>query len=83
MTSIDFYFNATDRFEVACRLAGKALAQKKRMLIYAPDADVAHKIDQMLWTWPAVSFVPHCFAGDGLAADTPVLTRKARRSARC
>lgn len=73
MTSIDFYFNATDRFEVACRLAGKALAQKKRMLIYAPEPEVAHKIDQMLWAWPATSFVPHCRAGDGLAADTPVL----------
>jgi DNA polymerase III subunit chi len=73
MTSIDFYFNAPDRFQVACRLAGKALAQKKRMLIYAPDADVARKIDQMLWTWPAISFVPHCRPGDGLAADTPVL----------
>ena len=73
MTSIDFYFNAPDRFQVACRLAGKALAQKKRMLIYAPDADVARKIDQMLWTWPAISFVPHCRPGDELAADTPVL----------
>lgn len=81
MTSIDFYFNATDRFEVACRLAGKAVAQKKRMLIFAPDADVAHKIDQMLWTWPAVSFVPHCFAGDGLAADTPVLIASDAESA--
>ena len=73
MTSIDFYFNATDRFEVACRLAGKALAQKKRTLIYAPGADLAQKIDQMLWTWQAISFVPHCFAGDSLAAETPVL----------
>ena len=33
MTSIDFYFNAEDRFQVACRLAGKAFAQKKKMLI--------------------------------------------------
>jgi DNA polymerase-3 subunit chi len=81
MTSIDFYFNAPDRFEVACRLAAKALAQKKRMLIYAPDADVARKIDQMLWAWPAVSFVPHCFAGDGLAADTPVLIASDAESA--
>ena len=26
MTSIDFYFNAADRLQVACRLAGRALA---------------------------------------------------------
>lgn len=73
MTTIDFYFNAADRLQVACRLAGKAVTQKKRMLIYAPDAELARKIDQMLWVWPPISFVPHCFAEDPLAAETPVL----------
>ena len=71
MTSIDFYFNASDRLEVACRLAGKAAARNTRMLIYAPD--LAQRLDQMLWTWQAVSFVPHCFATDALAAETPVV----------
>jgi DNA polymerase-3 subunit chi len=73
VTSIDFYFNAAERLGVACRLAGKALQQKKRMLIYAPQADVAQKVDRMLWTAQAVSFIPHCYAHDPLAAATPVL----------
>ena len=73
MTSIDFYFNAGDRLGVACRLAGKALRQKKRVLIYAPQPEVAHKIDRMLWTAQAVSFIPHCAVHDPLAASTPVL----------
>ena len=73
MTSIDFYFNAGDRLDVACRLAGKALQQKKRVLIYAPREDLAQKIDRMLWTSQAVSFLPHCYAHDPLAPDTPVL----------
>ena len=73
MTSIDFYFNAADRLQVACRLAAKALSQKKRLLIYAPDADTASRIDRMLWTWPAIGFVPHCTPHDALAAETPVL----------
>jgi len=73
VTSIDFYFNAGDRFEVACRLASKALQQKKRVLIYAPQAEVAQKIDRLLWTAQAVSFIPHCAAHDPLAAQTPVL----------
>ena len=73
MTSIDFYFNAADRLEVACRLAGKALQQKKRVLIYAPRADDAQRLDRLLWTAQAVSFIPHCMAADPLAADTPVL----------
>jgi DNA polymerase-3 subunit chi len=73
MTSIDFYFNAQDRLQVACRLAGKALKQGQRMLIYAPDAEIASRIDRMLWTWPAIGFVPHCAVQAPLAAQTPVL----------
>jgi DNA polymerase-3 subunit chi len=73
LTTIDFYFNAQDRFQVACRLAGKALAQKKRMLIYAPEPEAASRIDKLLWTWPAIGFVPHCAPHDPLAAETPVL----------
>ena len=73
MTSIDFYFNAGDRFQVACRLAGKALRQKQRLLIYAPDAEAAARIDKLLWTWPATGFVPHCAVHAALAAETPVL----------
>lgn len=73
MTSIDFYFNAPDRLQVACRLAGKAMADGKRMLIYAPDSEVAARVDRLMWTWPATGFVPHCLLDDPLAADTPVL----------
>ncbi len=73
MTSIDFYFNAEDRLQVACRLAGKAVSRGKRLLIYAPEPDTASRIDRMLWTWPAIGFVPHCLAHDPLAAETPVL----------
>ena len=73
MTSIDFYFNAEDRLQVACRLAGKALAQRKRMLMYAPDSELAGRIDRMLWVSPAIGFVPHCAAHDPLAPDTPLL----------
>ncbi len=73
MTSIDFYFNAQDRLQVACRLAGKALAQKKHLLIYAPDPETAQRIDKLLWTFPATGFVPHCPLHHPLAAQTPVL----------
>ena len=73
MTSIDFYFNAVDRLEVACRLAGKALQQKKRVLIYAPQFELAQRVDRLLWTAQAVSFIPHCAATDPIADETPVL----------
>ena len=73
MTTIDFYFNAEDRLQVACRLAAKAASQRKRMVIYAPEADTASRIDKMLWTWQAIGFLPHCAVNDELAAQTPVL----------
>jgi DNA polymerase III subunit chi len=73
VTSIDFYFNADDRLQVACRLAGKAMKQNQRLLIYAPEAETASRIDKMLWTWPAIGFVPHCAVHAPLAAETPVL----------
>jgi DNA polymerase-3 subunit chi len=73
MTGIDFYFNADDRLQVACRLAGKAMKQNQRLLIYAPDVETARRIDKMLWTWPATGFVPHCAVHAPLANETPVL----------
>ena len=73
MTSIDFYFNAPDRLQVACRLAGKALKQGSRLFVYAPEPETAARIDKMLWTWPAIGFVPHCAVHSPLASETPVL----------
>jgi DNA polymerase III subunit chi len=73
VTTIDFYFNAQDRLAVACRLAAKAIQQRNRVLVYAPQPELAQKFDRTLWTWQAVSFVPHCHAGDALADETPVL----------
>jgi DNA polymerase-3 subunit chi len=73
VTQIDFYFNAEDRLQVACRLAAKAMADGKRMLVYAPDAELAARIDKLMWTWPATGFVPHCAAQDPLAPQTRIL----------
>ena len=73
MTSIDFYFNAADRLQVACRLAAKAFAERKRVLIYTPDGELATRLDRLMWTWPATGFLPHCSPADVLATETPVL----------
>jgi DNA polymerase-3 subunit chi len=73
LTRIDFYHDAPDRLQVACRLATKAAGQKLRVLIYAPDAEIARAIDRLLWTSPPTGFLPHCMAHDPLAAETPVL----------
>ena len=73
MTRIDFYFNAPDKMAVAARLAQKAYAAKVRLLIFSRDARAMQDLDQRLWTLPPTGFLPHCRAGDALAAETPVL----------
>lgn len=73
MTRIDFFFEAEDKLQVACRLSAKAAQQKRRVLIYAADETAAQAIDRMLWTWQATGFVPHCMTRSPLAAQTPVL----------
>ncbi|MCZ7565208.1 MAG: DNA polymerase III subunit chi [Burkholderiales bacterium] len=73
MTRIDFYHDAEDRLQVACRLAAKAVRRKLRVLIFVPDQETARTVDRMLWTTPPTGFVPHCMAHESLAAETPVL----------
>ena len=73
MTQIFFYHGASDRIAAACALLGGAYAKGKPMLVYAPEKEVASNVDRMLWTHPALSFVPHCPADSPLATETPIL----------
>jgi len=73
VTEIIFYAFADDPLDVARRVAVKAHGQGKQVMIYAPDMAVADAIDRLLWTTPALGFVPHCRDSDELAKETPVL----------
>lgn len=73
MTEITFYTFADSPLDVARRVAAKAHSQGKQVMIYAPDTAVADTIDRLLWTTPALGFVPHCRDSDALAGETPVL----------
>lgn len=73
MTRIFFYHNAADRISAAVALIGKAFTQKKALLVYAPDAEVAGALDRQLWLHPPTGFVPHVRIDSPLAAETPVL----------
>ena len=80
MTSVEFYFNAAERLQAACRLAAQALANGERLIVYAPAPELAARLDRLMWTWPATGFVPHCAADDPLAPDTPVLIARDERA---
>jgi len=73
VTRIDFYRYAEDKLRFACRLAARAFDKPSRLVVYAPDASLLRKFDEMLWTFNATRFVPHCMAGAAVAAETPII----------
>lgn len=73
MTQIFFYHNAADRIAAAVALIGKAFAQRKALLVYAPEPEVASTLDRQLWMQPPTGFIPHVRSSSPLAAETPVL----------
>ena len=73
MTRIDFYHYAEDKLGFACRLATKAFEQSSRLVVYTPEKSLLERFDRSLWTFQSTKFVPHCFAGAPVAAETPII----------
>jgi DNA polymerase-3 subunit chi len=72
MTRIDFHFNAPDKLVYGCRLLRKVHRSGQRAVVFGPPALIA-ELDQALWTFSPLDFIPHVAAIDPLAASTPVL----------
>lgn len=75
MTEIAFHFNVPERLAYACRLIRKAQRHGSRVVVVASDAAEA-RLDQLLWTFAAREFVPHCrqaTASDAVLAASPVV----------
>ena len=73
MTQIDFYTHVPDRLRTACALTAKAFARGFRVTVFCADAETVQRLDRMLWTTPAIGFVPHYTPDDPLAPVTPVI----------
>jgi DNA polymerase III subunit chi len=73
MTQIDFYTHVEDKLKTACALAAKAFVHGLRVTVFCPDSGLALRFDRMLWTTPAIGFIPHCAPEDPLAPLTPVI----------
>ena len=70
MTRVFFYHNAPDRIAATAALIGKAFAQRKALLVFAPDAELAAALDRRLWMVPPTGFIPHVAVNSPLIADT-------------
>ena len=75
MPRIDFYVlpdaKPKGRQLLACRLTEKALAQGHKVFIHTGSPEQSALLDELLWTYKDISFVPH--AVDRLRAGEPVL----------
>ena len=76
MTRVDFYVldstvpGGRERF--ACRLAETAYERGHRVYIHAPDSAGAARMDDLLWSFRAGSFIPHALASPEPDPDVPV-----------
>jgi len=77
MTRVDFYLldRATEggKDAAVCKLAHKAFRLGHRVYILTHDHEDAQRLDQLLWTFSAGSFIPHGLGARPADADMPVL----------
>lgn len=74
MTEIAFHFNVPDKLTYSCRLLRKAWGSGARVVVTAAP-DMLERLDQLLWTFSPLEFVPHCHlsAVPSTMSATPVL----------
>jgi DNA polymerase-3 subunit chi len=73
VTSIDFYTHCNDRLEVVSKLLQKAWLQHGSARVLTPDESTTAALDALLWTSPAIGFMPHCRLSSPLAPETPII----------
>lgn len=75
MTRVDFYIlgpGNNSRDKLACALAGKAMGQGLNVHIHTDDRETAVVMDDLLWTFRDISFIPHGLADERDLNYTPV-----------
>ncbi|MDQ8039195.1 MAG: DNA polymerase III subunit chi [Rickettsiella sp.] len=63
MSNVNFYLlntsNQEDVYRVLCRLVDKAYQQQHQAFIHTNSLEEAKRIDDLLWTFRDISFIPH------------------------
>lgn len=75
MTRVDFYILSSDkssRDKLACALTGKALAQGQQVYIHTESRESAALMDDLLWTFRDISFIPHTLANEAAEHNSQV-----------
>lgn len=68
MTKIHFYVGSSQslqaRLRLACKLVAKAQRQALHTYIHTDSADTSLLLDELIWTFDDLSFIPHALASD-------------------
>ena len=73
MTQVHFLHSAPDRIAAAADWLAQAWSRRETVTVFAPQAELADRLDRQLWLQPATGFSPHCRANSPLAAETPIV----------
>jgi DNA polymerase-3 subunit chi len=78
MARIDFHSNVGDKLQYACRLTRKIWSATQegepvRPIVIVGDKVDLKKLDELLWAFSSIDFLPHCFIEDEAAAETPII----------
>lgn len=72
--TVDFYLLNTPTqeslYRFTCRLIDKAYVMQKKIFIRVISHEQGQLIDELLWTFRDVSFIPHSYLGDNSVIDS-------------
>ncbi len=76
MSQVDFYLlntaSESQRDSFICRLVEKIYHQHHAVYIHCKDRQETHRLDELLWTFSDISFIPHNVYGEGPNAPPPI-----------
>ena len=73
MSRVDFHSQVKDKLHYACRLIRKARAAHCDIIVYDNNLQSLQALDQQLWTFSAVDFLPHSFLDDANMRLSPIV----------
>ncbi len=78
MARIDFHSQVNNKPLYSCRLIRKIMASKHeylpmRNIVVVGSTNFLKELDQQLWSFGATEFLPHAWAKDDVANETPIV----------
>jgi DNA polymerase-3 subunit chi len=78
MARIDFHSQVNNKPQYSCRLIRKIMASPNealpmRNIVVVGSKDFLKQLDEQLWSFSAVDFLPHAWGSDDFAAETPIV----------